>query len=480
MGSATEEMIVALLLVISLTAAVNGNVCYERLGCFSDEAPYANTLQRPIGRTPWTPEKINTQFLLFTRENPSNYQKISAINPATISSSNFKSSRKSRFIIHGLIEKGEKYWLVDMCKAMLEVEDVNCLCVDWSGGAYAFYTQAANNVRVVGAEVAYFINTLLDQFDYSLSRIHVIGHSLGAHAAGEAGKRRPGISRITGLDPAKLYFQDTPAEVRLDISDATLVDVIHTDGSSLIGHLGFTGFGMSQLVGHLDFFPNGGEQMPGCGKPQFLTLEGLDNLVEGVLETVFCNHHRSFKYYTDSIANPGGLIGYPSTSYRSFQEGTGFPCPSAGCPLMGHYADEYNGVTPTTQTFYLNTGDVQPYSRWRYKLTVHTNGSRNVLGSMKLSLNGANGNSNSYEISRGIIKTDTSYTKYIDSEIDLGYLRTVTFIWQSSNILNSKLRASAATVQNGKNGITYSFCSRGEDTLDVTQTLYPCVSKSLV
>lgn len=33
-----------------------------------------------------------------------------------------------------------------------------------------------------------------------------------------------------GLDPAEPYFQGTDAFMRLDTSDATFVDVIHTDG----------------------------------------------------------------------------------------------------------------------------------------------------------------------------------------------------------------------------------------------------------
>lgn len=64
-------------------------------------------------------------------------------------------------------------------------------------------------------------------------KVHMIGHSLGAHTAGYAGERIEGLGRITGLDPAEPYFQGLPYFVRLDHTDADLVDVIHTDGKSI-------------------------------------------------------------------------------------------------------------------------------------------------------------------------------------------------------------------------------------------------------
>lgn len=63
--------------------------------------------------------------------------------------------------------------------------------------------------------------------------MHIIGHSLGAHTAGYAGERIEGLGRITGLDPAEPYFQGMPPHTRLDTTDAKLVDVIHTDGTSI-------------------------------------------------------------------------------------------------------------------------------------------------------------------------------------------------------------------------------------------------------
>lgn len=49
---------------------------------------------------------------------------------------------------------------VSSAQNMFQVESVNCICVDWKGGSRATYTQASQNVRVVGAEVAYLANTL--------------------------------------------------------------------------------------------------------------------------------------------------------------------------------------------------------------------------------------------------------------------------------------------------------------------------------
>ncbi|KAG9466636.1 hypothetical protein GDO78_016339, partial [Eleutherodactylus coqui] len=325
---------------------------------------------------------------------------VNAVDPSTISASNFRASKKTTFIIHGFIDKGEESWLMDMCKAMLQVEDVNCFCIDWSGGSRTLYTQSANNIRVVGAEVAYFISIL-----------------------------------SVGLDPAEPYFQETPIEVRLDPSDASFVDVIHTDAAPMIPNLGF---GMSQLVGHLDFFPNGGEEMPGCQKNALSQIVDIDGIWQGTRDFVACNHLRGYKYYTESIRTPDAFAGFPSSSYNSFKSGSGFPCPSGGCPLMGHYADGYTGSISPGQKFYLNTGEQSSY-----------------------------GPSES---------TTGSYTAHIDVESDVGPLNRIKFVW-NNNIINPlfpTLGASSATIQYGRDGKTSKFCSSGTVREEVLQTLNPC------
>lgn len=45
--------------------------------------------------------------------------------------------------------------------------------------------------------------------------------------------------------------------------------------------LNASGFGMSTAIGHLDFYPNGGKEMPGCGKNPVSQIVDLDGIWEG-------------------------------------------------------------------------------------------------------------------------------------------------------------------------------------------------------
>ena len=90
--------------------------------------------------------------------------------------------------------------------------------------------------------------------------IHCIGHSLGAHVCGFLGQAvkedtkydKPILERITGMDPAGPYFfhnfvDDFPNGQdgqRLDPTDASHVDIIHTD--QLLGSM--------TIMGETDFY----------------------------------------------------------------------------------------------------------------------------------------------------------------------------------------------------------------------------------
>lgn len=43
---------------------------------------------------------------------------------------------------------------------------------------------------------------------------------------------------------------------------------------------------MSQAIGHLDFYPNGGEEMPGCDKNLISQIVDIDGIWEGEKKNV--------------------------------------------------------------------------------------------------------------------------------------------------------------------------------------------------
>lgn len=68
----------------------------------------------------------------------------------------------------------------------------------------------------------------------------------------------------SGLDPASPDFNHGNMSARLDPSDAQFVDVIHSD-------IGLGGLGLARPCGHVDFYPNGGDNQPGCAMSGDLT-----------------------------------------------------------------------------------------------------------------------------------------------------------------------------------------------------------------
>lgn len=92
----------------------------------------------------------------------------------------------------------------------------------------------------------------------SFNNINVIGHSLGGHVAGLAGKNLNNgrIHAVIALDPAGPLFSFDDEITRVAPQDADYVEVIHTNG-------GLLGFDLP--IGQADFYPNGGRTQPGCG-----------------------------------------------------------------------------------------------------------------------------------------------------------------------------------------------------------------------
>nr|KAG5711749.1 hypothetical protein BaRGS_023513 [Batillaria attramentaria] len=194
--------------------------------------------------------------------------------------------RPVKIIIHGFLQNYRSPWIVELTQALLQ--------------------RAAANTRVVGAEVARLITLLGQRKAISARNVHIIGHSLGAHVAGEAGRQlQDTLGRISGLDPADPNFSFQPTEVRLDPSDARWVDVIHTDGAP------------TPLT------------EPGCHSDASVFSFVQDAYHEGMTNAEYamaCSHDRSVRLYIESVTSSCPFTAYPCDSAEDFNAGRCLRC----------------------------------------------------------------------------------------------------------------------------------------------------------
>ncbi|KPJ11276.1 Pancreatic lipase-related protein 1 [Papilio machaon] len=381
------------------TKRSQGSVCYGQFGCFEDSGPFAylETLPSP-------PQEVGTNFLMYSTMNRGD-QPLMSVSAANMSAAwswaerAFDSSKPTRIIVHGFGSNCDNVWVYEMRSALMAVEECNVVCVDWEGGAsMPNYLRAAANTRLVGKQLAMMLQGLAEHIDLKFEDVHLIGFSLGAHVAGFAGSELRNISRITGLDPAGPLFDFQDPRVRLDSTDAKFVDVIHSNGETLI--LG--GLGAAQPLGHVDFYPNGGRVQHGCsnlfvGAVSDLVLPWAAASAEG---RSLCNHRRAYKFFTDSVSPKCHFPAFPCLDYDTFLEGRCFPCSEERrCGNMGYYADRSLGRGP----LYLVTREEEPFCAHQYHVSVWgatEPGEKTTYGKITLTLHGDSGLNESFPMNK--------------------------------------------------------------------------------
>ncbi|KAK7579580.1 hypothetical protein V9T40_000209 [Parthenolecanium corni] len=286
--------------------------CYTGLGCFPNSSPWFSLL-RPFPK-PMKPTAIDTKIYLYTSKFPKDRYVVTLWDNITVENSDFDPNRPyTAFVTHGFSSNGNVSWVSDLKDAYLKNREANVFIVDWGKGASVWnYLQVAANTRVVGAELARFLQYLIEKKGLDPSRVHLMGHSLGAHISAYAAKAaqkvglKKKVAQLTAFDPAQPGFEANPDEVRLVKSDAEFVDVIHTNSRPVIPLLGF---GLILPTGHIDYYLNGGLIQPGCKLPPVdeVKLNGIADLakypVEVVSSWVACSHGKSYLYYTEALLN---------------------------------------------------------------------------------------------------------------------------------------------------------------------------------
>ncbi|KAI4482805.1 hypothetical protein M0804_008658 [Polistes exclamans] len=240
-------------------------------------------------------------FILFARE----YSKGLYILERNLTSYQpFKNAQISRpiiFLVHGFLSTPNDTILYNLASALIKQDDRLVISIDWKDGActggtsiieYITYPKAVKNTRLVGKSIAEFTKILVNKYKVSMSNIQAIGHSLGAHVVGFAGKNVQKLnlgkySEIIGLDPAGPLFRLNECPNRICKTDAEYVQILHTSEIK----------GTTTQLGTIDFYINYGKSQPGCG----------------INES--CSHARAVEYLTECVKRECCLIGTPWPHY---------------------------------------------------------------------------------------------------------------------------------------------------------------------
>ncbi|OWA53856.1 Inactive pancreatic lipase-related protein 1 [Hypsibius exemplaris] len=360
--------------VLSTTQAIES--CCRDLGCFSSDAPFFHPLYRPVISVPKCSLLDTFQLHLNTRLNPIQTQVLDPYQPSTFGSTNLDLSKATAILIHGFTDLWDWPWWSDMVAAILRDADVNVIRLNWDEATVLPFIQSVADTRLAGAFVAKFINILKDEHGYNPQRIHIISHSLGVHAAAYAGERVDKVGRITGLDPGRLYFENTEPAVRLDPTDATVVDNIITDGEN------FPGFALGSLqqMGHISIYVNGGSRQPGCALGQIATIFGTQTAYNSTTydasaiwrmteyQNKACSHWRAFFLFLESIGREkSSSLAFECGSYNEFLAGNCFSNASARTSV-GYYPNLDLVSGNVMRNFYSAATDRIPFSTMGFKL----------------------------------------------------------------------------------------------------------------
>ncbi|XP_073835423.1 lipase member H-like [Musca autumnalis] len=233
--------------------------------------------------------------------------------------SEFSNGRSTVVYVPGWSVESPSEMLYSVAKAFHCRGDYNLLIFNPDKFLLKTYYISAYHKTMLGEYLAVALrNMYIDP-----NRLHLIGHSLGAHIVGFAGRHyrhltNCTIERITGLDPARPCFAVNSIFPRISVGDAGFVDIIHFDPDN---------FGIKEPIGDVDFYPF-----------------GMDAIFVCVHQPANCRHLLSFDYFLETVHNQN-TTKFVSYVCRSLLDMENHDCWSKSEALMGFEAStKYKGI----------------------------------------------------------------------------------------------------------------------------------------
>ena len=184
----------------------------------------------------WSVATIGPSLVAFSRSNRVLGTRFPHVLSSKMMAEDFKRLhllRKFRiiFLVHGFLDDHHNPWMCEMKDALLNVDDQVVVMVNWKGQldvGWWQYSKAAASTQTIGTWLGEHVKAM--KSEQPGVSVWGIGHGLGAHLLGKAGRVSGMFDRISGLDPAGPSWEEFNQEKRLQRTDANMVDVIHTDG----------------------------------------------------------------------------------------------------------------------------------------------------------------------------------------------------------------------------------------------------------
>ncbi|CAF4847186.1 unnamed protein product [Pieris macdunnoughi] len=267
--------------------------------------------------------------------------------PLGLLNSSFNVTLDTVFFAFGFNSTPSTVTTIAITKAYMELKqntDMNYVLLNWekeasteiAGPIIHYPTTGIYNAKRIGEDLG---DALLELSNHGLDlkRVHLMGHSLGSHLMGHAGKQttkqQKPVGRITGLDPAGPLYDSPTLLHPLRETDAIFVVGIHSDPVV---------YGTSENVGHVDIWLNCGmRHQPGC----------RENSLE------LCSHARAPYCYAESINSIQAFPAAKSTSCGDWKATKNINDEDE-IIYMGENIDRN-----ATGIFYLRTNSARPFGK---------------------------------------------------------------------------------------------------------------------